>query len=120
MTRLNVPSSGQLKVNFRPLYQDTIGVLTELAEQNSEMIWEITFGQLELCMPNKTDSLRLVTKPEWANSVDDAPEEEESTEESKAFHCPNASRLDKVVEDEVEEEPAATADTSVTVSCPPE
>ncbi len=107
--------SGQLKVNFRPLYQDTIGVLTELAEQHAELIWEATFGQLEHCMPEKAADLRLVAKPAWASS-EDAEEEEESTEELKGFHCPNASRLDRAVEDEVEGEPTAAADQSVTVS----
>jgi hypothetical protein len=111
-------STGQLKVNFRPLYPETIAVLKELAEHHSETVWSCTFAQLELCMADKTHLLRLVAKPEWASTAEQADEDaqSETVEDEKSFICPNAGKLDKSVELEVEGQESTVSDPSVMVS----
>nr|XP_019012391.1 U3 small nucleolar RNA-associated protein 20 [Kwoniella pini CBS 10737]OCF51172.1 U3 small nucleolar RNA-associated protein 20 [Kwoniella pini CBS 10737] len=86
----------QLKVNFRPIYAETIAALAATAQKQSEVIWEIVWEELQ-----KTDAAGSAsvldlgfTKPSWAQKRYDESDNQkvEKDEDEAEFHCHN---LDK-------------------------
>jgi U3 small nucleolar RNA-associated protein 20 len=86
--------TGQLKVNFRPLYSDTIEVLGELGKRYPEMLWTIAMSEINKCHAGDLASLISVIKPTWADkSTANNKAVSGDDDTSKSFHCPNANRL---------------------------
>ncbi|WRT65418.1 uncharacterized protein IL334_002361 [Kwoniella shivajii] len=89
----------QLKVNFRPIYSETILALSTVAQKQGEVVWEIVWEQLQ-----KTDSAKSVTmldlnvtKPTWAQyrSEDSETKRIGKEEDEAEFHCPNLEKTRK-------------------------
>jgi U3 small nucleolar RNA-associated protein 20 len=85
---------GQLKVNFRPLYSDTLEVLGEIGKRYPEILWSIAMAEINKCHAGELASLISVPKPDWATEDGEA-EASASTEAKldKSFLCPNANKL---------------------------
>lgn len=77
----------QLKVNFRPIWAETVTSLTALAKQRAEIIWEIVWAELQkTIVADQTVMSDLgVTKPEWTKQK--VEEEEEDDDEEQEFRC---------------------------------
>lgn len=101
VTPLTVPTHpGQLKVNFRPLYPDTIDVLAMFAQKYAEPFWLLTFGELEKCSTNDAGLLVTVAKPTWLEEAEASRVEDDDKDENadKSLHCPNASKLNRLLD----------------------
>lgn len=89
----------QFKVNFRPLYSETIAVLSGIAAKKPDLLWAIVEHELELTKTNEVGRLLLVPQPTW---VDDVAADKKATSaaatDEKSFICPNAIKLDDAVE----------------------
>lgn len=88
---------GQLKVNFRPLYPDTIDVLATFAQKYAQPFWLLAFGELEKCSKNDATLLVTVDKPEWVTEAEASRTEEPADDVDKTLHCPNATKLDRLL-----------------------
>ncbi|WVW79710.1 hypothetical protein I302_101680 [Kwoniella bestiolae CBS 10118] len=86
----------QLKVNFRPIYAETITALSSIAEKQGETVWEIVWEELQ-----KTDAAEGVSmldlgviKPFWAEKRYDQSESKriEQDEDEAEFHCHNLEK----------------------------
>ncbi|KAJ9115827.1 hypothetical protein QFC22_004968 [Naganishia vaughanmartiniae] len=90
----------QLKVNFRPLYPDTIDVLATFATKYPEPFWQLAFEQLEMCSKNNVSLLITVDRPAWVEGAEAMRGDKETTDENvdKTLHCPNASKLDRILD----------------------
>lgn len=95
-SRADVPA-GQLKVNFRPLYPDTIDVLATFAQKYAEPFWQLAFGELEKCSKNDPSLLVTVDKPAWVTEAEASRTEETDDDVDKSLHCPNANKLDRLL-----------------------
>lgn len=87
----------QLKVNYRPLYPETIKWFSELANSQGEAIWDLVWTQLQLAHsspPNVPDFGYIV--PNWATSTPSARIIEDEEDEAE-FRCPNMERQNTVV-----------------------
>ncbi|OCF30821.1 U3 small nucleolar RNA-associated protein 20 [Kwoniella heveanensis BCC8398] len=91
----------QLKVNFRPVYQETIIALTVVAEKQGEVVWEIVWEELQ--KTNAAPSATMVdldfSKPSWANKTRGGEDSASATvdEEEAEFRCPNLERSMKAI-----------------------
>lgn len=103
---------GQLKVNFRPLYPDTIETLSEISEHHSEAVWDCVWEEIQKCITHDVNTLRTIVKPSWADLPSTKSEEEDVTEEDKSMTCHNAVKLDKVVESEFSGEGGSNTEES--------
>jgi U3 small nucleolar RNA-associated protein 20 len=104
--------TGQLKVNFRPLYSDTIEVLSELGKRYPEMLWTIAMNEINKCHTGDLASLVSVVKPTWAKASlqDETPA---SNDEGKSFSCPNANKLYQATDQELASDILQVTDTDV-------
>ncbi|WWC59942.1 uncharacterized protein I303_102505 [Kwoniella dejecticola CBS 10117] len=86
----------QLKVNFRPIYAETISALSAIAEKQGTIIWEIVWEEIQ--ETNAAESAHLmdlnVSKPSWAEAISTSNTSQriERDEDEAEFHCHN---LDK-------------------------
>jgi U3 small nucleolar RNA-associated protein 20 len=104
--------TGQLKVNFRPLYSDTIEVLSELGKRYPEMLWTIAMTEINKCHAGDLANLVSVVKPTWAKtSLQD--ESSLSNDEGKSFSCPNANKLYQATDQELASEIVEVLDTEI-------
>jgi U3 small nucleolar RNA-associated protein 20 len=82
----------QLKVNFRPLYPDTIKALAGLGSSRGETLWDIVWEQLQKTIAAET-ALGVDLdweEPEWTKVSRPQPAEaDEGDEDDKEFICPN-------------------------------
>ena len=82
----------QLKVNFRPLYPDTIKALAGLGSSRGETLWSIIWEQLQKTIASES-ALGVDLdweEPEWTKvSVAQSDETDHGEEEDKEFICPN-------------------------------
>jgi U3 small nucleolar RNA-associated protein 20 len=83
----------QLKVNFRPLYPDTVAALAGLGSSRGESLWGILWDQLQKTISaESTHAVDLDWKePDWTHDTglgmvqrDDGVDEEDAE-----FRCPN-------------------------------
>lgn len=104
---------GQLKVNFRPLYPDTIDVLAMFAQKYAEPFWLLTFGELEKCSKNDPSLLVTVVKPAWLEDAEASREDVDAQDENtdKSLHCPNAAKLDRLLDAAMTTEDIKSGDT---------
>lgn len=90
----------QLKVNFRPLYTETIKALGEVGGTYGEAMWSGVWAELEkVSAANNATMLDIgQRRPSWAerrsSSRDDGEEEEEPE-----YRCPNADKNIAAVND---------------------
>lgn len=108
---------GQLKVNFRPLYPDTIDVLATFAQKYAEPFWQLAFGELETCSKNDATLLVTVEKPEWVTEAEASRTGETTDDVDKTLHCPNASKLDRVLNLAMNGENAKSGDSEELEVC---
>ncbi|WVQ94326.1 hypothetical protein IAU59_001405 [Kwoniella sp. CBS 9459] len=91
----------QLKVNFRPVYQETITALTVVAEKQSEVVWAIVWEELQRtdAAPSATMVDLDFTRPTWASRSSDAEDSKSAVgdEEEAEFRCPNLERSRKAI-----------------------
>ncbi|WWC87549.1 uncharacterized protein L201_002439 [Kwoniella dendrophila CBS 6074] len=86
----------QLKVNFRPIYAETITALSSIAERHGEMIWETVWEELE--KTNSAEGATMVdlgvVRPSWASADHDEGDSRrvEREEDEAEFHCPNLEK----------------------------
>lgn len=101
---------GQLKVNFRPLYSDTLEVLGEIGKRHPEILWSIAIGEIGKCHAGELASLISVPKPDWA--TEDVATEATDADDNldKSFLCPNANKLYRATERELSAESPNTTD----------
>jgi U3 small nucleolar RNA-associated protein 20 len=82
----------QLKVNFRPLYPDTIKALAGLGSSRGETLWGIIWEQLQKTIASES-ALGVDLdweEPEWTKvSAAQSDETDQGDEEDKEFICPN-------------------------------
>jgi U3 small nucleolar RNA-associated protein 20 len=82
----------QLKVNFRPLYPDTIKALAGLSSSRGETLWGIIWEQLQKTIASES-ALGVDLdweEPEWTKvSAAQSDETDQGDEEDKEFICPN-------------------------------
>jgi U3 small nucleolar RNA-associated protein 20 len=82
----------QLKVNFRPLYPDTIKALAGLGSSRGETLWGIVWDQLQKTIAAET-ALGVDLdweEPAWTKIAPvQSGETDEGDEEDKEFICPN-------------------------------
>lgn len=93
----------QHKVNFRPLYQETIKAFTEIGQSHGEMVWNTVWTEMEKV--SKANNANLADlgreRPSWAaaqskqSSRTDVVDEEEEPE----YRCHNAERMASAVRD---------------------
>ncbi|KAJ9108547.1 hypothetical protein QFC19_002263 [Naganishia cerealis] len=90
----------QLKVNFRPLYPDTIDVLATFATKYPAPFWLLAFEQLEKCSKNDPSLLITINKPSWVEAAEALRDDKDTADENvdKTLHCPNASKLDRILD----------------------
>jgi len=82
----------QLKVNFRPLYPDTIKALAGLGSSRGETLWGIVWDQLQKTIASETAvGVDLDwEEPQWTKLAHSrVVEADEGDEEDKEFICPN-------------------------------
>lgn len=81
----------QFKVNFRPVYPETIAALSTLTEKHKEEVWEIVWTQLERTNSAKEAvAVDLDAKnPDWAEEQGSHEDRLEKDEEEAEFRCPN-------------------------------
>jgi U3 small nucleolar RNA-associated protein 20 len=79
----------QLKVNFRPVWAETVTALTALAPKNAEQIWTIVWGDLsKTILADKAVMPDLgVTNPEWTTKKAAAEEDDGYDDEEHEFRC---------------------------------
>ncbi|WVF66714.1 hypothetical protein IAT40_001456 [Kwoniella sp. CBS 6097] len=91
----------QLKVNFRPVYQETITALAVVAEKQGEVVWAIIWEELQ--RTNLAPAATMVdldfNKPSWANkSSDDEDSRNGAADEDEAeFRCPNLEKSRRAI-----------------------
>ena len=91
----------QLKVNYRPLYAETVSALAGIGALQGELIWSMVWQDLErMSITGGRQMLDLdIQKPKWAADVDkggDGPRVE-AEEEEEDFRCHNLEKGDAVV-----------------------
>jgi U3 small nucleolar RNA-associated protein 20 len=102
--------SGQLKVNFRPLYADTIEVLSELGKRYPELLWQIAMTEITKCHAGDLEAMISAAKPAWAvENARDHDRQESTSEKQRDFICPNANKLYLAADEELVEH-VSTAD----------
>jgi U3 small nucleolar RNA-associated protein 20 len=83
----------QFKVNFRPLYAETITNLASLIGTQGETLWDIVWEQLQRTIAaDKPHSVDLDwDEPDWTRQVaGDLQSDADATDEDEAeFRCPN-------------------------------
>jgi U3 small nucleolar RNA-associated protein 20 len=82
----------QLKVNFRPLYPDTIAALAGLGSSRGETLWGIVWEQLQKTISSETSHAVDLgwEEPEWTRvEHTHAVETEDADDEDAEFRCPN-------------------------------
>lgn len=83
----------QLKVNYRPLYPETITNLATLAESRGETLWDIIWEQLQRTIAaDKSHAVDLDwEEPDWTRDVerDTTGDEDPADEDEAEFRCPN-------------------------------
>lgn len=86
----------QLKVNFRPLYSDTIAALAGLGSSRGESLWDILWGQLQSTISAETTHAVDLDwdEPEWTRQAGVASHarDDEFDEEDAEFRCPNLNK----------------------------
>ena len=90
----------QLKVNFRPLYAETVKSLAELGGKYGDAVWQTIWTELEKV--SRAESATVpdigVTRPVWANakplSTDRASAE---VDEEPEYRCPNLEKASVAV-----------------------
>jgi len=82
----------QLKVNFRPLYPDTIAALAGLGSSRGETLWSLVWDQLQKTIASETAVAVDLDweEPEWTKVTPvQSGGSDEGDEEDKEFRCPN-------------------------------
>jgi U3 small nucleolar RNA-associated protein 20 len=82
----------QLKVNFRPLYPDTIAALAGLGSSRGETLWSLVWDQLQSTIASETAVAVDLdwAEPEWTKVAPvQSGDSDEGDEEDKEFICPN-------------------------------
>lgn len=83
----------QLKVNFRPLYAETITNLTTLAGTRGETLWTIVWEQLQRTIAaDKSHAVDLDwEEPDWTRDVvrDTQGDSDAADDDEAEFRCPN-------------------------------
>lgn len=79
----------QLKVNFRPVWAETVSTLTSLAPQHAEQIWTVVWDQLsKTIVADKAVIPDLeVSNPEWTTQKAAAEEADGYDDEDQEFRC---------------------------------
>lgn len=91
----------QLKVNFRPLYPETVSALAALADERGEVLWDIVWDQLQRTI--SAADVHAVdldwTEPTWAHEeVDQSPDDDAIDEEDAEFRCLSLNKGRRVLE----------------------
>lgn len=85
----------QLKVNFRPLYAETIGALAGMADSSGEVLWKVLWKELQRTTSadvSHAPDLDWV-QPTWATSHSQPETQQDNMdEEDVEFRCPNANK----------------------------
>ncbi|WWD16787.1 hypothetical protein CI109_101219 [Kwoniella shandongensis] len=86
----------QLKVNFRPVYAETIDALAAVAEKQGETVWSIVWEQVQKANVAQAASMvdLDVVNPEWTVARRDNNESrrDEQDEDDVQYHCPNLEK----------------------------
>lgn len=79
----------QLKINFRPLYPETITVLTSLVGKHAEFIWATVWGELQKTIAAEEAKMPDlgVSYPEWTEQTVIQEVTLDDAEESAEFRC---------------------------------
>ncbi|WWC98879.1 hypothetical protein V866_005773 [Kwoniella sp. B9012] len=114
----------QLKVNFRPIYAETITALSSIAEKQGEIIWEIVWEELQKTDVDEGSSMLDlgVVKPSWAEKrfEDSESRRVQQDEDEAEFHCHNLEKsrktLNKVWVQATQEDKLDQQEVSVQIS----
>jgi len=107
-----------LKVNFRPLYSDTLEVLSEIGKRHPEILWTIAMAEIDKCHGGDLANLISVSKPEWANENAGSDSMADTDEHlDKSFLCPNANKLYRATERELNLQSSSTTDDEAIEVC---
>lgn len=83
----------QLKVNYRPLYAETVTNLASLASTRGETLWNLVWEQLQRTIAaDKSHAVDLdCEEPDWTRDGGaDLPMNDDTADEDEAeFRCPN-------------------------------
>nr|ASF90194.1 hypothetical protein SPAR05566 [Bartheletia paradoxa] len=94
----------QLKVNYKPVWAETIKVIAELTGRFPTEVWELCFAELEKASANDPSIYRLV-KPDWASLSTQAGIEdtgvENYTSDIEEFRCHMLAQSDRTLKREI-------------------
>lgn len=107
----------QLKVNFRPLYPETITTLASIAERYPAQVWEKLWTELVKAAKGDLADLGVSLPLSWAQPKSAFAEENEE-EKEKEFGCPNLARVQKEVARWIGDPAITEDDEEVKVSLP--
>jgi U3 small nucleolar RNA-associated protein 20 len=89
----------QFKVNFRPLWAETVSALSVLARRQGEDVWLVVWQELQ-----KTHEAKValvsdlgVENPSWSIQHNEAPRSRDDDEEDPEFRCPNLDKARKAL-----------------------
>lgn len=86
----------QLKVNYRPLYAETVAALASLLGRHGEVVWSIIWQEMERV--NSSSALKVVdlgtANPDWAVTMTDRNRSQrvEDEDEEGSFQCHNLNK----------------------------
>jgi U3 small nucleolar RNA-associated protein 20 len=111
----------QLKVNFRPLYAETVNVLGEIAKTHGEPIWTLVWQELEKTLAAEHASCPDLgsSLPPWAEKSSDSAPEDSPAQEEDEYYCPGMTKTRKVIKSAWVANRGDSTAKEVTVSCCP-